>query len=272
MNCLEVTHQIQYWLIDRLNESGLEGFVVGVSGGIDSAVVSTLCARTGKPTILLNLPIQQEAEQFSRAAAHIEQLYESYITTVEKYTADLTHTYKALIEDLRSALPLDELAEVNTRSRLRMAALYAIANSYSSLVVGTGNKVEDFGVGFFTKYGDGGVDLSPIGDLTKTQVYEVGKYLGIRDDILQAAPTDGLWKDSRTDEEQLGDTYPDLEYAMEYCIRNELKTLSDLEEADLEEKFAIPEKTLHNYLKRHTNNAHKMRMPPVCPILYTMKE
>lgn len=265
MDCLLVTERIQSWLVDCLVGSGQKGFVVGVSGGIDSAVVSSLCARTGKPTHLLSLPIHQNGVQVSRSIAHITDLSKAW-DNVEGHTVDLTSTYDVFVYSFRSSALLNGLAEANMRSRLRMVALYAHANTHCLLVVGTGNKVEDFGVGFFTKYGDGGVDISPIGDLTKTQVYEIGRCLNVRDDIIQAAPTDGLWEDGRTDEEQLGDTYPDLEYAMGYCARNGLETLSDFEGAVLEEKFAMPEKTLYNYLRRHSVNAHKMKMPPVCRV------
>jgi len=200
------------WLKSYLEEASMNYFVIGISGGIDSALVSTLCARTNKPTIVVSMPIHQAYDQLQRAHNHIQWLKEKY-PNVESFEFDLTNTF----ETFKSLFPIEnKLALANSRSRLRMVTLYQIAGTYSGLVVGTGNKVEDFGVGFFTKYGDGGVDISPIADLTKTEVRQMARELGIIEDILIAKPTDGLWEDGRTDEDQMGATYEELEWAMDF--------------------------------------------------------
>ena len=209
---LDTGNKIRTWLKDYLENANLDSFVVGVSGGIDSAVTSTLCAMTGKHTLLLSMPIHQNEEELQRAENHMRWLGEHY-ENVQNLEFDLTQTYETfkamwLNED-------DNLALANTRSRLRMTTLYHVATMNKGLVVGTGNKVEDFGIGFYTKYGDGGVDISPIADCNKTQVWELGKELGILQEIIDAPPTDGLWDDGRTDEGQLGLKYNELEEAME---------------------------------------------------------
>jgi NAD+ synthase len=205
--------KISDWLQDYLEKANIDCFVIGISGGIDSALVSTLCAQTGKKTIVVSMPIHQEINQIERADSHIKWLKENY-PNVESYTKDLS----VLFDNFKSLFgtPEHKLALANSRSRLRMITLYQIAGMNGGLVVGTGNKVEDFGVGFFTKYGDGGVDISPIGDLTKTEVRAMAKELGIIEDILVAKPTDGLWDDDRTDEDQMGATYEELEWAMNF--------------------------------------------------------
>ncbi|MBU0490144.1 MAG: NAD(+) synthase [Bacteroidetes bacterium] len=262
MNHLQVADYITGWLKEKLLESGQKGFVVGVSGGIDSALVSTLCARTGYPTIVLSMPIHQPKDQFNRANEQVAFL-EAHFPNVKSFLVDLTESY----ETIKKALPEEgraELALVNTRSRLRMLTLYSVANSYCHLVAGTGNKIEDYGIGFFTKYGDGGVDISPIGDLVKSEVYAIAGKLGVPESILRARPTDGLWETDRTDEEQIGATYDELEWAMQYCdsegIENPelLKSLQELDIRQLE--------VLDIYLSRHIANAHKMQMPPVCEL------
>jgi len=202
------------WLSDYCDNSGMNGFVTGISGGIDSAVTSTLCAMTGKPVWALRMPIYQDVEQHTLAARHIEWLMAHY-DIVKTYTIDLTPPFEAFRKVLPSEVQ-DDLAMANTRARLRMVTLYAFAGHSRLLVAGTGNKVEDFGVGFFTKYGDGGVDISPIADLMKTEVREVARELGIIREIRDARPTDGLWADNRSDEEQLGAAYEELEWAMRF--------------------------------------------------------
>lgn len=205
--------QISNWLKDYLETNNLECFVVGISGGIDSALVSTLCAQTGKQTIVVSMPIHQATDQLNRSHNHIQWLKTQYYN-VESQTKDLSvmfDYFKKLF-----GTPEHKLALANSRSRLRMVTLYQIAGMNRGLVVGTGNKVEDFGVGFFTKYGDGGVDISPIGDLTKTEVRAMAEKLGIIEDILIAKPTDGLWDDDRTDEDQIGASYEELEWAMQF--------------------------------------------------------
>ena len=207
-----LTSNISHWLKEYIETTGLKSFVVGVSGGIDSAVSSTLAAETGEPVFALGMPIHQKKEQESLSDAHLEWLDNRYQNvTVLKF--DLTNTFETFRYDMER-FATDELALANTRSRLRMVTLYQIAGQYKGLVVGTGNKVEDYGVGFYTKYGDGGVDIAPIADLYKSEVWELGAYLGVDSRIIEAQPTDGLWEDGRTDVSQLGLTYQEVEEAM----------------------------------------------------------
>ena len=239
-------NKISNWLSEYLDNSGLECFVIGISGGIDSALTSTLCAQTGKKTIVVSMPIHQAQDQLERAHDHIEWLTRNY-DNVEGYEYDLTttfETFKSLFEEK------NKLALANSRSRLRMVTLYQVATTHKGLVVGTGNKVEDYGVGFFTKYGDGGIDISPIADLTKTEVREMAKELGVIEDILEARPTDGLWEDNRTDEDQIGASYEELEYIMDY--QGNINELS----GRLKEVYYI-------YKKFNTQNQHKMVPVPV---------
>jgi len=260
----KVVDHIVEWLGKRLVMSHRKGFVGGVSGGIDSAVTSTLAAMTGEPVEVLSMPINQASDQAYRATDHINWLHKKF-ENVTSQTIDLTNVLEAYTKSLPD--DISELAMANTRSRIRMATLYAIANHKQALVLGTGNKVEDHGVGFFTKYGDGGVDLSPIGGLTKTQVYDVAKYLEIIDSIQVAKPTDGLWGDNRSDEDQLGATYSQLEAAMEFCDMFEIHTVDQYE---LVKDQIFPKKTspevIRIYLERHEASAHKMEMPPICEI------
>ena len=209
MKVQAVIDHIVAWLNDYAEKAGTRGFVVGVSGGIDSAVTSTLVARTSRPVTCLEMPIYQAQNQVSRAFKHIEFLQENY-SNVSLQSVELTGVFDSLIDTLPAVDDEDSrfLTLANTRSRLRMLILYYFAGLNNDLVAGTGNKVEDFGVGFYTKYGDGGVDLSPIADLMKSEVYALGEALGVNDEIMQAAPTDGLWGDDRTDEDQIGASYP----------------------------------------------------------------
>lgn len=245
------------WLKNYVESSGLSGYVVGVSGGIDSALTATLCAMSGKNVLLVNMPIRQKPEQFERASNQISVLEERF-SNVRGYTVDLTPTFEQLAQDLPDFAGSHDLSMANSRARLRMTALYAIGQSKGLLVAGTGNKVEDFGVGFFTKYGDGGVDLSPIADLMKTQVFEMATYLGVNQEILDAPPTDGLWEDDRNDEQQLGATYAELEWAMEF--KGEPTTLSERQQL-----------VLSIYNKFHSMNKHKMEPIPVCLIPADLK-
>jgi NAD+ synthase len=243
--------QIVTWLDDYLTTNKLDCFVVGVSGGIDSAVTSTLCALTDKPVYVLNMPIKQKQEQVDLSDQHIKWLEENYKNVVG-LKINLTQTFvefegavsKQLGDGFSSLLGL-----ANSRSRLRMVTLYQVAQSKNGLVAGTGNKVEDFGVGFYTKYGDGGVDISPIADLYKSEVYEIARELGVVDGILNAKPTDGLWDDDRKDEDQIGATYDELEWAMKY---NGTDILTDREK-----------EVLDVYNKHHKRNKHKMIEIPV---------
>ena len=261
MDEARVIEHITGWLSDYAQKSGTKGFVVGVSGGIDSAITSTLGARTGLPMLCVEMPIHQPENQVNRARQHIEWLEQSH-DNVQSVEVSLPGVYDDFVAALSKTsvaetspenLAGHDMALVNSRARLRMTTLYYHAAARGLLVLGTGNKVEDFGVGFYTKYGDGGVDISPIADLTKTQVYAVAKGLGISDEIMQAPPTDGLWGDDRTDEDQLGATYPELEWAMEFS--GDEKNLSDREA----EVLAI-------YRRLNRANQHKMEPIPVCEI------
>jgi NAD+ synthase len=262
MNAEKVSEHIISWLYKYATDAGVNGFVVGVSGGIDSAVTSTLCAKTGFPILCLEMPIHQSVNQVSRAKEHISQLKEKF-RHLQSVEVDLTATFEAF----KSAVPKVEdspkvnLSLANTRARLRMANLYYFAGLYGYLVVGTGNKVEDFGVGFFTKYGDGGVDLSPIADLMKSEVYELAAYLEVPKSILMAKPTDGLFGDSRTDEDQIGASYDELEWAMDQADMG--KTLDD---------FKGRQRVVFNiYSERHKTNKHKMEAIPVWEIPEELK-
>ena len=252
MNTEKVVEHIVSWLDVKLMQAKCNGFVIGVSGGVDSAVVSTLCAMTGNETIVVVMPIHQKPDQTDRGTNHVEWLKEKYSNVASAHT-DLSTVFDAFQGVME--LPSDTLGMINSKSRLRMVTLYAFANENRCLVAGTGNKVEDYGLGFFTKYGDGGVDLSPIADLLKSEVYEIAKYLGINQEIIDAPPTDGLWENSRTDEEQIGATYDELEWAMAYIDANEDKPITERQG-----------KVLNIYNKFHKNNAHKMAPIPICEI------
>ena len=263
MNSEKVVNHIVNWLKSYAENVGVNGFVVGVSGGIDSAVTSTLCARTGLKTICVEMPIHQDESQVSRALDHINRLKKTY-DNVSSEKADLTNTFEVFQSVFKptESNAIKDLTLANTRARLRMTSLYYIAGINSCLVAGTGNKVEDFGVGFYTKYGDGGVDLSPIADLVKSEVFALGAVLGVSDTILNAAPTDGLFGDSRTDEDQIGASYDELEIAMEQADNGiQLEDLSGREK----EVFQI-------YSKLNSNNQHKMNPIPVCKIDDSLKK
>ena len=205
------------WLADYywMHSGNIKGFVVGVSGGIDSAVVSTLCAETGLPTYAVTMPLHSKAGDTFLSEAHAYGLVEKY-PNVTMVNVDLTRTYDTMMTWVDDTFTGNELANANTKSRLRMTTLYQIAGAKGCIVVGTGNKVEDYGIGFYTKYGDGGVDIAPIADLYKTEVWELGEFLGVDERICDAPPTDGLWDDGRKDEDQIGASYEQLEEAMEH--------------------------------------------------------
>ena len=257
MNTERVIEHIVEWLRDYCVSNKQKGFVIGVSGGIDSAVTSALCARTGLPVLCVEMPIHQAPSQVQRAQEHIAALKAAH-PAVTMEVMQLTSVFDQMVV----AFPphpdraVMELALANSRARLRMTTLYYFAGLNSRLVAGTGNKVEDFGVGFFTKYGDGGVDLSPIADLTKTEVYEVGRALGIVESIMNAKPTDGLWGDDRSDEDQIGASYPELEWAMEFRDGG-----GDTNTADL---TARQRHVLGIFDQRRAANRHKMGPIPVC--------
>lgn len=213
-NYSELETRIVSWLKDYAEQFNIKAFVIGVSGGIDSAVSSTLAAKTGLPVYALGMPIYQKEEQETLSDAHLEWL-ESNFSNVVVQKFDLSRVFGTFEFTMRE-FGADTHALANSRSRLRMVTLYQVATTVGGLVVGTGNKVEDYGVGFYTKYGDGGVDIAPIADLYKTEVWELGRHFGVDERIINAAPTDGLWDDGRTDEDQLGASYVQLEEAMEY--------------------------------------------------------
>ena len=250
-----VNQHIVNWLKNYADNAKVNGFVVGISGGIDSAVTSTLCAQTGLKVLCVEMPIHQVQQQVSRGKEHIEQLKQRFsnVSSVETNLTSVFEDFKNQVPETTDLLKLN-LALANTRARLRMTTLYYFAGIHGLLVAGTGNKVEDFGVGFYTKYGDGGVDLSPIADLMKSEVFTLGGYLKVPDSILNAAPTDGLFGDDRTDEEQLGASYDELEWAM---LQDENgKAIEDFIDRE-KEVFAI-------YKRLNTINQHKMNPIPVC--------
>jgi len=242
----DLGNNISTWLGEYLANSALECYVVGVSGGIDSAVSSTLCAMTGRKTYVVNIPINSKQENTDLSHLHCQWLCEKY-ENVEAVYMDATESYLAFEKMFKDGPQYSLLANANSKSRLRMMVLYYLATSHSGLVVGTGNKVEDFGVGFFTKYGDGGVDISPIADLLKSEVRQLASYLGISEEILNAPPTDGLWEDSRTDESQIGASYEELEWAMDHLETEPHGILTPRQK----EVLAI-------YTSFHNKNKHKM--------------
>lgn len=253
----KITEKIVNWLKDYAEKAHVNGYVIGVSGGVDSGVVSTLCAMTGLKTLLIEMPIHQKEDQVSRALDHIANL-KSRFPNVEAISVNLTSTFDELYKSFNvkdGDFPNEKLALANTRARLRMLTLYYFGQLNGLLVCGTGNKVEDFGIGFYTKYGDGGVDVSPIADLYKTEVYELAKHLNLIESIQNAIPTDGLWDVDRTDEQQIGATYPELEK-----IQKEwgTKTEADYSGRDLE---------VYKIFSRMNKAAqHKMQPIPVCDI------
>jgi NAD+ synthase len=259
MQIAKVIDYIVNWLSEYCNNAGMRGFVIGVSGGIDSAVTSTLCAKTAKPVILLNLPIYQSAEQLSLAEQHIQWLQQKY-KQVRAIKMNLTPVLRVLEKTFPTEIQ-EGLTMANTRSRVRMLTLYAVSSHHKMLVVGTGNKVEDIGVGFFTKYGDGGVDILPIADLLKSEVYVIGQEFGIIKDILDATPTDGLWPDNRTDESQIGATYAELEWAMQFDSHPENEAQLSTSQKEI----------LRIYRQFHNANRHKMVPVPICRIPDALK-
>ena len=262
MQTEKVVDHIVSWLKDYATNARVNGFVVGISGGIDSATTSTLCALTGLEVLCIEMPIHQAPSHVSRAQEHIAQLKERF-PNVSEARVDLTPVF----EEFKTEVSLNgkdatvEMALANTRARLRMTTLYYHAGLLGYLVAGTGNKVEDFGVGFFTKYGDGGVDLSPIADLLKSEVYMIGEYLQVPESIMEAAPSDGLFGDARSDEDQIGASYPELEWAM--AMMDDGKTENDFEGRQ-KEVYQI-------FTRFHRSNLHKMVPIPVCEIPKNLK-
>lgn len=257
MQTEKIINHIVDWLSDYIKSSKQNGFVIGISGGIDSAVTSTLCAMTGYPVLCLEMPIHQAPNQVSRAWNHIDWLKKNH-EKISSASINLTPVYDEFVNVAEKS---DNeysynLSLANTRARLRMTTLYYYAGLNGYIVAGTGNKVEDFGVGFFTKYGDGGVDISPIADLMKSEVYKIAEFLGVNQDIQKAAPTDGLFGDNRTDEDQIGASYDELEWAMKAATKGQKS-----------DDFSGREKIVFEiFEKRHKANLHKMIPIPVCEI------
>ena len=252
----KVSKHIFSWLNSYADAAKFDGFVLGVSGGIDSAVTATLCLMTGKPVYIVDLPIHQDHKEIERSRELCDSLSQRF-SNITILRVPLTEVYEATKEALPDSIDFsDGLALANTRARLRMTFLYAIAAQRRSLVVGTGNKIEDFGIGFFTKYGDGGVDVSPIADLLKSEVYALGRELGVPQSILEAAPTDGLWGDGRSDEDQIGASYNELEKAMIFSDENRDASTLEGREKEVYEIFTRMNKA----------NRHKMVPVPVCMI------
>ncbi len=254
----EVIQHITNWISNYSEKSNTNGFVVGISGGIDSALTSTISALSGKPTLCIEMPIYQNKQQVERGKNHIRWLQENF-KNINSMEIDLSNVFQSFTSKIPSSYKgKNDLSLVNVRARLRMTTLYYFAQINNYLVLGTGNKVEDFGVGFFTKFGDGGVDISPIADLLKTEVYLLSRHLGINKEIIEAAPTDGLWEEDRTDEDQLGASYPELEWAMNF--KGDENTISNREKEVLE-----------IYIKLNKQNQHKMTKIPVCKIPNSLK-
>ncbi len=248
----KVIEHIVSWLNEYRTRSNMNGFVVGVSGGVDSAVTSTLCALTGAPVICLEMEIHQEDNQVSRANEHIKWL-ENKFNNVSHHNLSLSGVFDSFVNGLPPTDLKEEqlLSLANTRARMRMSTLYYFAALNRYLVAGTGNKIEDFGVGFYTKYGDGGVDLSPIADLLKSHVFKI---YNIINEIIEATPTDGLWDDNRNDEDQIGASYEELEKAMQIA-HNLDYDLSNREQ-----------EVLKIYKSLNSSNRHKMLPIPICKI------
>jgi len=247
----KLKNEIVHWLQGYCQENNIQSLVIGVSGGIDSAVASSLSALTGLNTIVVGMPINQKAHQEKLSDLHMEELSSRFIN-VQVFKINLTDAFNQLQGTLDNHLvdkknPNNLLALANSRSRLRMLTLYHLAQLNNAIVVGTGNKVEDYGIGFYTKYGDGGVDIAPIADLYKTEVYELGKILKVNQKILDAPPTDGLWDDARTDEEQIGTSYELLEWVMEEGLEIDRTELSEAQK-----------EAINIFKKFHEQNKHKM--------------
>ena len=260
MKTSETVKFIVDWIINYKQTNNLNGLVVGVSGGIDSALTSTLCGLSGIKTLCLNMPIKQKEDQYLRAQRHIQWLKKKF-DNVESINIDLTKVFNQFKLSVENSSLNNKLALANSRSRIRMMTLYYYATINKSIVVGTGNKVEDFGIGFYTKYGDGAVDISPIADLMKSEVFEISKALNINNEILEAKPTDGLWDDDRSDEDQIGASYDDLEKVMNSLERGENPDEFD---SEMKEKHTI-------YMKHHLANKHKMISIPICKIPNELK-
>lgn len=243
-NYQDLKNRIVTWIKDYASEHNLKALVVGVSGGIDSAVVSTLCAETGLPTYVVSMPLHSTVDNDRLSDDHCKTLEDQYLN-VTRVRVELSGVYDKLMHSLNwwsdsKEYTSNDLANANTKSRIRMVTLYQVAGTVGGIVVGTGNKVEDYGVGFYTKYGDGGVDIAPIADLYKSEVWELGRHLGVDRRIIDAPPTDGLWNDGRSDEDQIGASYADLEDAMENGTGPALEVLRKFNQQNKHKMEPIP--------------------------------
>jgi len=263
MQTEKVVDHIVDWLKNYATSANMDGFVLGISGGIDSAVTSALCARTGLRTLCLEMPIHQAPSHTSRGQEYIKSLKHQF-ANVTNVQVDLTSVFEQFKGVVPQAYEFEnlELTLANTRARLRMTTLYYFAGLHKYLVAGTGNKIEDFGVGFFTKYGDGGVDLSPIADLMKSEVNEIARFLNVNQEILDADPSDGLFGDVRSDEDQIGASYDELEWAMKM----------DKEEAKASDFSARKFEVFNIYKRLNNANQHKMKPIPICKIPVHLKK
>lgn len=267
MDYKRISEHIINWMSKYIEENSVKGFVIGVSGGIDSAVVSTLCAKTGYPLLIIEMPIRQGKDQVSNAEKHIKYLKNNF-DNVRSIEIDLTPTFEIMEKSFMSTddfsgddTDKEDLSLANLRARLRMSTLYSFATMNDSIVCGTGNKIEDFGIFYFTKYGDGASDINPIGDLMKSEVYKLGEELGIIDEILNAVPTDGLWDNSKSDEDHIGASYDELEWAMNYL---DMKT-SETELSDRQGEV------LRIFKRMNKAGQHKVSKIPLCIIPHELK-
>lgn len=270
-NYVELETSIVTWIQNYVTQNNIKALVVGVSGGIDSAVVSTLCAETGYPTYVLSMPLHSNVDNDRLSDDHCKYLEKTY-NNVTRIRVELSGVYDRFLHSLdwwtdatggeKGTFTTNRLANANTKSRIRMVTLYQIAGSVGGIVVGTGNKVEDYGVGFYTKYGDGGVDIAPIADLYKTEVWELGRHLGVDQRIIDAPPTDGLWEDSRTDETQIGTSYELLEWVMESEIFDNYDDPESLDTWKGQPLTTEQKTAIKQYKKFNTQNQHKMNPIP----------
>lgn len=269
VNLEKITYFIVKWLNNYLLRYDLEGYVVGLSGGIDSALVSYLTALTGKPVLIMELLIYSHKKEINRRKEFINFLKKKFLN-IQFISLNLYNNFISLYNNIKNNNSNIEITKknillANLQSRLRMMILYYYAGLNNYIVTGTGNKIEDFSIGFFTKYGDGGVDISPIADLNKTQIFSLSKYFNFPESILKAVPSDGLWLDNRSDEDQIGLSYKNLEWAMEF-IENKNLTKSNYKNLSIN-KINI----LNKYYKLHYSAKHKINSIPVCKIPYCFK-
>jgi NAD+ synthase len=268
----KVESYIVSWLKDYAVSAKKEAYIIGVSGGIDSATASTVCLKTGLKLICVQMPIHQHKSHVERAILHINWLKENFPENVSEINCDLTHVFDTFVKDVEihhNDKELLSLTEANSRARLRMTTLYYYAGLFNCLVLGTGNKVEDYGCGYFSKFGDGGVDVSPIGDLMKSEVKNLARHMGVKEELINAIPSDGLYEQELSDEQNIGATYDELEFAMKYIESNPRHFSYSPEDLNLLSKRQ--QEVLSIYKSRHFANQHKMQMPPICSVEHLRK-